>query len=118
MHHRGFYKYAVEEELLDHSPAAHVRRPRLDYESHAPGLDRNDRAGCEPPGGPRGDERVHALGLEHQRVNSQLSRDDQALDKTKPGICHAHTFFAPAISRRHLEDQCLTMNTTSHARRA
>jgi len=24
----GFYKYAVEEDLLDHSPAAHVRRPR------------------------------------------------------------------------------------------
>ena len=24
----GFYKCAVEEELLDHSPAAHVRRPR------------------------------------------------------------------------------------------
>ena len=24
-----------KEELLDHSPAAHVRRPRLDYESHA-----------------------------------------------------------------------------------
>jgi integrase/recombinase XerD len=37
----GFYKYAVEEELLDHSPAAHVRRPRLDYESHATALDRN-----------------------------------------------------------------------------
>ena len=34
----GFYKYAVEEELLDHSPAAHVRRPRVDYESHAVGL--------------------------------------------------------------------------------
>ena len=31
----GFYRYAVEEELLNHSPAAHVRRPRLDYESHA-----------------------------------------------------------------------------------
>jgi len=27
--------------LLEHSPAAHVRRPRLDYESHATGLDRN-----------------------------------------------------------------------------
>jgi integrase/recombinase XerD len=27
----GFYKYAVEEELLEHSPAAHVRRPRLEY---------------------------------------------------------------------------------------
>ena len=38
----GFYKYAVEEELLDHSPAAHVRRPRLDYESHAVALDRNE----------------------------------------------------------------------------
>ncbi len=38
----GFYRYAVEEDLLDHSPAAHVRRPRLDYESHAVGLDRNE----------------------------------------------------------------------------
>jgi integrase/recombinase XerD len=38
----GFYRYAVEEELLDHSPAVHVRRPRLDYESHAVGLDRNE----------------------------------------------------------------------------
>jgi integrase/recombinase XerD len=38
----GFHKYAVEEELLDHSPAAHVRRPRLDYESHATALDRNE----------------------------------------------------------------------------
>src|SRR5665213_2566738 len=38
----GFYRYAVEEELLEHSPAAHVRRPRLDYESHVVGLDRNE----------------------------------------------------------------------------
>ena len=38
----GFYRYAVEEDLLDRSPAAHVRRPRLDYESHATGLDRNE----------------------------------------------------------------------------
>src|SRR5436305_10160093 len=38
----GFYRYAVEEDLLDHSPAAHVRRPRLGYESHAIGLDRNE----------------------------------------------------------------------------
>jgi site-specific recombinase XerD len=33
----GLYRYAVEEELLDNSPAAHVRRPRLDYESRAVG---------------------------------------------------------------------------------
>jgi integrase len=38
----GFCRYAVEEELLGHSPAAHVRRPRLDYESHATALDRNE----------------------------------------------------------------------------
>ncbi len=38
----GFSKYAVEEDPLDHSPAAHVRRPRLDFESHATGLDRNE----------------------------------------------------------------------------
>jgi integrase/recombinase XerD len=41
-----FYKYAVEEELLDHSPAAHVRRPRVDYESHAVVLDRNELGTC------------------------------------------------------------------------
>ena len=51
----GFYRYAVEEELLEHSPAAHVRRPRLDYESHATALDRNElgallvAAGLGPP---------------------------------------------------------------------
>jgi integrase/recombinase XerD len=45
----------AEEELLDHSPAAHVRRPRLDYESHATALDRNElrallvAAGLGPP---------------------------------------------------------------------
>jgi site-specific recombinase XerD len=38
----GFYRYSVEEDLLANSPAAHVRRPRLDYESHAVGLDRNE----------------------------------------------------------------------------
>ena len=32
----------MEEDLLEHSPAAHVRRPRLDDESHATGLDRNE----------------------------------------------------------------------------
>ena len=51
----GFYKYAAEEELLDHSPAAHVRRPRVDYESYTAALDRNElgallvAAGLGPP---------------------------------------------------------------------
>ncbi len=38
----GFYRYAEEEGLVPVSPAVHVRRPRLDYESHAVGLDRNE----------------------------------------------------------------------------
>jgi integrase/recombinase XerD len=38
----GFSRSAVEEELLDHSPAAHARRPRLDHESHPTALDRNE----------------------------------------------------------------------------
>jgi integrase/recombinase XerD len=37
-----FNKYTVEEELFEHSPAVHVRRPWLNYESHATGLDRNE----------------------------------------------------------------------------
>ena len=41
----GFYRCAAEEELLEHSPAAHVRRPRLDYESHVVGLDCNELGG-------------------------------------------------------------------------
>jgi integrase/recombinase XerD len=51
----GFYRYAFEEELLEHSPAAHVRRPRVDYESHATALDRTElgaplvAAGLGPP---------------------------------------------------------------------
>jgi len=50
----GFYRYAVEEELLDHSPAAHVRRPRLDYESHATGWTATSSAPCwSPPGSAR-----------------------------------------------------------------
>src|SRR5690349_13743298 len=51
----GFYRYAVEEDLLEHSPAAYVRRPRVDYESRAVALDRNElgallvAAGLGPP---------------------------------------------------------------------
>ena len=38
----SLYRYAIEEGLLDRSPAVHVRRPLLDYESNATGLDRNE----------------------------------------------------------------------------
>jgi integrase len=53
----GFCTYAVEEELPEHSPAAHVRRPRVDYESRAIAPDRDElgallvAAGLGPPAG-------------------------------------------------------------------
>src|SRR3954453_19225820 len=37
-----FYRYAEQEDFITKSPAVHVRRPKLDYESHATGLDRNE----------------------------------------------------------------------------
>src|SRR6266513_777275 len=78
----GFYRYAVEEELLDHSPAAHVRRPRLDYESHAVGLDRNElgallvAAGLGPPAE---HALISLLALNGLRVSEATGADIEAL---------------------------------------
>ncbi len=38
----GFYRYCVEEQLLEHSPAVHVRRPKVPQESARIGLNRNE----------------------------------------------------------------------------
>jgi site-specific recombinase XerD len=78
----GFYRYAVEEELLDHSPAAHVRRPRLDYESHATGLDRNElgallvAAGFGPPAE---HALISLLALNGLRVSEAANANIEAL---------------------------------------
>src|SRR5262245_58603604 len=78
----GFYKYAVQEELLDHSPAAHVRRPRLDYESNATGLDRNElgallvAAGLGPPAE---HALISLLALNGLRVSEATGADIKAL---------------------------------------
>jgi integrase/recombinase XerD len=78
----GFYKYAVEEELLDHSPAVHVRRPRLDYESHATGLDRNEVGALLVAAG-LGTAAEHALisllALNGLRVSEATGADIEAL---------------------------------------
>jgi site-specific recombinase XerD len=78
----GFYKYAVEEELLEHSPAAHVRRPRLDYESHATALDRNDLGALLVAAG-RGSALEHALisllALNGLRVSEATGADIEHL---------------------------------------
>jgi integrase len=78
----GFYRYAVEEELLGHSPAAHVRRPRLDYESHATGLDRNElgavlvAAGLGPPAD---HALISLLALNGLRVSEATGANIEAL---------------------------------------
>src|SRR5262244_1775508 len=74
----GFYRYAVEEELLEHSPAAHVRRPRVDYDSHAVALDRNElgallvAAGLGPPAG---HALISLLALNGLRVSEATGAD-------------------------------------------
>ena len=55
-----FYRYAEEEGLIAISPAVHVRRPRLDYESHATGLDRNEVGAMLVAAG-HGSPQEHAL---------------------------------------------------------
>jgi hypothetical protein len=78
----GFYRYAVEEDPLDHSPAAHVRRLRLDYESHATGLDRNElgallvAAGLGSPGG---HALISLLALNGLRVSEATGDSIEAL---------------------------------------
>jgi len=78
----GFYKYAVEEELLEHCPAAHVRRPRLDYDSHAVALDRNElgallvAAGLGPPPEPA---LISLLALNGLRVSQATGADIEHL---------------------------------------
>jgi integrase len=78
----GFCKYAVEEELLDRSPAAHVRRPRVDYESHAAALDRNELGALLVAAG-LGSPSVHALisllALNGLRVSEATSADIEHL---------------------------------------
>ena len=71
----GFYRYAVEEGLIEHSPAVHVRKPRLDYESHAVGLDRNEvgaRLVAAGLGGPRDHALVSLLCLNGLRVSEAI----------------------------------------------
>jgi len=78
----GFCKYAAEEELLDHSPAAHVRRPRLDYESHATALGRNELGAllvAAGPGPPAEHALISLLALNGLRVSEATGADIEHL---------------------------------------
>ena len=78
----GFYRYAVEEELLDHSPAAHVRRPRVDYESHAVALDRDELGAllvAAGLGSPAEHALISLLALNGLRVSEATGTDIEHL---------------------------------------
>jgi integrase/recombinase XerD len=78
----SLYRYAVEERLLERSPAVHVRRPRLDYQSNATGLDRNEvgtmlvTAGL---GGAREHALLSLLALNGLRVSEAIGADIERL---------------------------------------
>jgi len=78
----GFYRYAEEEGLIAHSPAVHVRRPRIDYESHAIGLDRNEVGALLVAAG-LGPAAEHALvsllALNGLRVSEAMGANIEAL---------------------------------------
>lgn len=77
-----FYRYAEQEGLIAVSPAVHVRRPRLDYESHATGLDRNEVGAMLVAAGLAGG-RDHALisllALNGLRVSEATGADIERL---------------------------------------
>jgi site-specific recombinase XerD len=74
----GFYRYVVEEELLEHSPAVHVRRPKVNYDSHAIAPDRNEvgsllvAAGL---GAPHEHALISLLAINGLRISEALGAD-------------------------------------------
>lgn len=74
----GFYRYCVEEQLLEHSPAAHVRRPKVSQTSTRLGLDRNELGAFLVQAGlSGGNDHVLArlLGLNALRVSEACGAD-------------------------------------------
>ena len=75
-------RLALASFLVPTSPAVHVRRPRLDYESHAIGLDRNEVGALLVAAG-LGAAAEHALisllALNGLRVSEALGADIEAL---------------------------------------
>jgi len=79
----GFYRYCSQEAVIDRNPAAYVRRPKLDYESHTLGLDRNELGAFLVQAGLCGG-RDHALmcllALNGLRISEALGAEIENLD--------------------------------------
>ena len=99
----GFYRYAEEEGLIAHSPAVHVRRPRIDYESHAIGLDRNEVGSLLVAAG-LGSAGEHALicllALNGLKSSGPTSRRSLSSADTAPSpFCARAPRQSPSLSR-------------------
>ena len=83
----GFYRYAEEEGVIEHSPAVHIRRPRIDYESHVAHLDRNELGAILVTAG-LGSARDHALvsllALNGLRVRGDRRHHRSTRPRTRP----------------------------------
>jgi site-specific recombinase XerD len=78
----SFYRYASEKGVIEHSPAVHIRRPRLDYESHAVGLDRNELGAFLVAAGlssPRDHALCSLLALNGLRISEALNAEIEQL---------------------------------------
>jgi len=79
----GFYRYCSQEAVIERDPAAYVRRPKIDYESHMLGLDRNELGAFLVQAGLCGG-RDHALmcllALNGLRISEALGADIDNLD--------------------------------------
>src|SRR6266496_641139 len=79
----GFYRYCEQGQILARSPAAHVRRPKQDYESRTLGLDRNELGAFLVAAG-LSSNRDHALAsllaLNGLRISEALGADIDRLD--------------------------------------
>lgn len=78
----GIYRFAVEEAMLEDSPAVHVRRPRSDYESHAIGLDRSEARSLlvvAVLGAPKEHALISLLTINGLRISEARGADIDAL---------------------------------------
>jgi site-specific recombinase XerD len=113
----GFYRYAVEEELFEHSPAVHVRRPRLDYDSHAIGLDRNEVGSLLVAAG-LGAPSEHAL-ISLFAINGLRISEALGADIDKLGLERGHrtlTVLQPGLRERPDAGIAVASSTGSPAR--
>jgi integrase/recombinase XerD len=79
----GFYRYCKQEQILERSPAAHVRRPKQDYESRTLGLDRNELGAFLVVAGlssNRDHARASLLALNGLRISEALGADIEHLN--------------------------------------